>query len=96
MRLRPVATIAATVGLLLDTTSASASSEHFNPPKHYYLALGDSMSVGLQPTGRGSRPTNQGYADDLYEFYRVRMPGLRLAKLGCPEETTTTMIVSGE
>jgi lysophospholipase L1-like esterase len=61
----------------------------------YYLALGDSMSVGLQPTGRGSRPTNQGYADDLYEFYRVRMPGLRLAKLGCPEETTTTMIVGG-
>src|SRR5262245_16196096 len=51
----------------------------------YYLALGDSLAVGIQP---GSLPTNQGYADDLYAFYHARNPSLRLEKLGCSGETT--------
>ena len=62
----------------------------------YYLALGDSLSRGIQP-GRdgGLVETQQGYVDDLFAFYRVRHPGLRLAKLGCSGETTTTMIAGG-
>jgi len=35
----------------------------------YYMALGDSLSVGAQPAGPTgqTQPTNQGcYADDLY------------------------------
>ncbi len=61
----------------------------------YYLALGDSLAIGVQPTPRGDRPTTQGYADHLYGFYRLRTPGLRLAKLGCSGETTSSMIVGG-
>src|SRR5690242_1402983 len=61
----------------------------------YYLALGDSLAAGVQPTTRGAIATNQGYADDLYRFYRQRIPDLRLAKLGCSGETTGTMIVGG-
>jgi lysophospholipase L1-like esterase len=63
----------------------------------YYLALGDSLAIGVQPspTGTGNVPTNKGYADDLYAVYRTRVRGLRLAKLGCSGETTTTMIQGG-
>lgn len=61
----------------------------------YYLALGDSLAIGLQPSASGDVPTNQGYADDLYVVLRTRIAGLRLAKLGCGGETTTTMIHGG-
>ena len=60
----------------------------------YYLALGDSLAVGIQPNFNGTLvETNQGYVDDLYGFYRHSAPGLRLKKLGCSGETTTTMII---
>ena len=72
----------------------TANSAHAVAPR-YYLALGDSLAVGVQPTVRGDVPTNQGYADDLYALYHTRIPNLRLAKLGCSGETTKTMIVGG-
>lgn len=64
------------------------------PPTRYYLSLGDSLSVGVQPTSTGaSDPTSQGYADDLAAYYRRATPGgLQLVKLGCPGETTTSML----
>jgi lysophospholipase L1-like esterase len=62
----------------------------------YYLALGDSLAQGVQPNLSGaSVETTQGYADDLYGLYRAEVVGLQLAKLGCPGETTTTMIHGG-
>ncbi len=61
----------------------------------FYLALGDSLAIGVQPSSSGDVPTNKGYADDLYAVYRTQVPGLRLAKLGCSGETTTTMIQGG-
>jgi lysophospholipase L1-like esterase len=61
----------------------------------YYLALGDSLAVGVQPSASGDISTNQGYVDDLYALSRLRIPGLALAKLGCSGETTTSMINGG-
>lgn len=61
----------------------------------YYLALGDSLAIGFQPSFGGDVPTNQGYADDLYAVLHTRISGLTLAKLGCAGETTTTMIQGG-
>ena len=40
-------------------------------------------------------PTDQGYPDQLYDALRSLQPGLRLVKLGCPGETTATMINGG-
>jgi lysophospholipase L1-like esterase len=54
---------------------------HAAAAQTYYLALGDSLAVGYQPTNGGG-PTDMGYADDLSK----RMPGLSLTKLGCPGE----------
>jgi lysophospholipase L1-like esterase len=62
----------------------------------YYLALGDSLSQGVQPDSAGtSVETRQGYANQLYAMLRRSQPSLRLVKLGCPSETTATMIHGG-
>ncbi|MEU8804460.1 GDSL-type esterase/lipase family protein [Spirillospora sp. NPDC048819] len=58
----------------------------------YYLALGDSLSVGFQP---GQGPTDEGYTDKLYAALKAEHPDLQLVKMGCPGETTTTMLNGG-
>jgi lysophospholipase L1-like esterase len=79
--------------------SACSSSKPAAPrpaPPTYYLALGDSLSVGVQPNASGnSVATTAGYADQLYAELKPGHPTLRLVKLGCPGETTDTMIDGG-
>jgi lysophospholipase L1-like esterase len=70
------------------------SDGHHGP--QYYLSLGDSLSVGDQPNAQGATlPTDQGYADQLYAMLRRDDRDLRLVKLGCPGETTTTLNAGG-
>src|SRR5205807_4843384 len=60
---------------------------------HYYLSLGDSLAQGVQPNAAGvSVETAQGYPDQLFATLSIRYPGLRLVKLGCPGESSTSMI----
>jgi lysophospholipase L1-like esterase len=64
----------------------------------YYLALGGSDSVGYQPTvttPHGGR-TDDGYANDLVALEHSRWSTLRLVQLGCPGETTLTMLSGGD
>jgi lysophospholipase L1-like esterase len=76
--------------------ATSAGPRALPIPASYYLALGDSLSQGVQPNATGaSVETQQGYPDQLYAALRPRHPGLRLVKLGCPGETTSTMIDGG-
>ena len=83
--------IAAWCVALFGLTSAASGAEG----PRYYLALGDSLSIGIQRAGGVHIATNRGYADDLHALYRLRIPGLKLAKLGCSGETTTTMVTGG-
>jgi lysophospholipase L1-like esterase len=56
----------------------------------YYLALGDSLSVGFQP-GRGE--TSHGYVDVLWRRTRKEhIPELELRNVGCPGETSRSLI----
>ena len=65
-------------------------------PPTYYLALGDSLSQGVQPDAAGvSVETRDGYSDQVYAALRPSHPTLKLVKLGCPGETTSTMINGG-
>lgn len=75
--------------VLLEVTAQAVT------PAKYYLALGDSLAQGVQPSLTGNTETNQGYVEDLFAVFRTRIPGLALAKLGCPAETTSTMIHGG-
>src|SRR5579872_6728934 len=77
--------------LLLMAAGLARAAE--DPP--YYLALGDSLAIGFQPTVTGGHATNQGYVDDIYAVARLRVPGLQLKKLGCSGETSYTMIHGG-
>jgi lysophospholipase L1-like esterase len=54
-----------------------------------YLALGTSLAVGVQP-GRGETP--KGYVDDLFRSMQEQIPGLTLRNVGCPGETSRSMI----
>jgi lysophospholipase L1-like esterase len=98
MRFRPIAILAAVVGLLGGTISVGASSEHFNPPKHYYLALGDSLAYGYQQAkfvgeataGHIDPATFPGYAGNFAAMLRNVRPESQLVNYGCPGETTST------
>jgi len=99
VRIRFLAVVAATLALLLGTGTAAlaapAPASGAGGPA-YYLSLGDSLAQGVQPTSSGvSVVTDQGYVDDLYAAYRRQVPGLQLVKLGCPGESTDTMINGG-
>ena len=66
------------------------------PPATYYLALGDSLAQGVQPNAAGvSVMTSDGYPDQVYAALHPSRPGLKLVKLGCPGETTASMINGG-
>jgi lysophospholipase L1-like esterase len=92
----------AAVALLVGTAAPTVAAAHAGPPAKYYLALGDSLAQGVQPATPPLPPgvtlgqsieTGQGYADDLFTHYSAQFPGnLQLVKLGCPGETTTSMI----
>jgi lysophospholipase L1-like esterase len=82
------------------TGSTSAAAKTTAPPKGspLYLSLGDSLAQGVQSDGAqppdgGSIITNSGYVDDLYNNGLAARPHLQLMKLGCPGETSSSMIL---
>jgi lysophospholipase L1-like esterase len=92
MRIRGIGTIViAAIGLFAAAQVPAQAAQATKAP-YYYVALGDSLSQGYQP-GLGN--TNQGYVDDVYASLKTKDPSLKLAKLGCSGETTTTMIKGG-
>ena len=77
----------------------SAEAANFNPPKHYYLALGDSLAFGAQlgklfqelATGTYDPSSfNTGYVDDFATRMRSVDPRLQVVNLSCPAETTAS------
>ena len=81
-----IAFVAAVLFLALTATAAASSTR-------YDLSLGDSLAQGMQPNASGiTVNTDQGYADQLYAIERRRMRHLKLVKLGCGGETTTSFL----
>ena len=61
----------------------------------YYLSLGTSLAAGIQPDAAGmNQRTDQGYPDQLFDILAAESDDLRLVNLGCPGETTTTMLAA--
>jgi lysophospholipase L1-like esterase len=94
-----LAMVSAVIGasLVVTVLGATASTATTTSGPTYYLALGGSGSVGEQPTTQAphGQPTDEGYANDLTASLRSTYPDLVLAKLGCPGETTVTMLDGG-
>lgn len=85
------------LGLFSAVAVTPARAAYHDPNSEFYVALGGSASVGWQPTAAkpGGQPTDTGYANDLAETERSNWVDLRLVQLGCPGETTTTMLDGG-
>lgn len=96
-----LSSMAAAIALFVGAAPAVAAA-HAAPPVKYYVSLGDSLAQGVQPATPPLPPgvslgqsieTDQGYVDDLFAHYGMQFPGnLQLVKLGCPGETTTSML----
>jgi lysophospholipase L1-like esterase len=88
------AAVAALAAALLPAAPAAGGKAHARAGvTRYYLALGDSLAQGMQPDTAGiTRNTNQGYADQLYALENRRIPRLKLVKLGCGGETTSSFL----
>lgn len=81
---------------------AGQSATRFNPPKQYYLALGDSLAFGFQSFKFNANfpvvPASvfsTGYADYLGGMLQEIRPGITTVNYGCPGETTTSFIDGG-
>ncbi len=86
-RIRSVVTFLLTAVLAIGFFSPSGAAAASPAPTTYYLALGDSLAFGY--------PTGVGYAEKLTTKLQESRPGTVLAKLGCPGESTVTMINGG-
>ena len=86
MRLRTVTVTLVALGVLVGSLAATTSGAA-PAPGRTYLALGDSLAASYQPNG----DTVSGYAEQIFQLEQGRIPDLRLVKLGCPGERTSTM-----
>jgi len=81
-----------TLGASVVLALAAATTAHASNGIHYYVSLGDSYSIGVQPIGPPPFfETDEGYADQLYALLQPTDPKLKLVKLGCGGETTRSM-----
>lgn len=97
--------LAVSIGLLAASTAgASGPGAKFNPPKGYYLSLGDSVGFGLQldklfalldANTYTPDAFNTGYTDDFATHMRQIRPGQQVVNLSCPAESTDSMISGG-
>jgi lysophospholipase L1-like esterase len=66
----------------------------YQAPKSYYLALGDSITYGFQPTKAkpGALPSafGTGYVDGFAARLRKLSPQIQVVNYGCPGESTVT------
>lgn len=89
--------LAVVLGLVLLTAlAASAASGPVSQqaPQAYYLALGDSMAYGFQPTKANRPPSGfrTGYVDVFAARVRALAPKIRVVNYGCPGESAKTFI----
>jgi lysophospholipase L1-like esterase len=85
MRMRNVIVVAV-LGVMMGSFAAATSSAQ-PATGRAYIALGDSLAASYQPNG----DTRSGYAEQILQLEQVRLPDLRLVKLACPGERTSTI-----
>lgn len=85
------------------SSSASATGTATPRPRPvadttFLLAVGASVSVGVQPTVRHAhgRPTRRGYANDLIAMQAAKGTRLELTQTGCPGDSTQQVLYGGD
>src|ERR671936_1895101 len=84
------------VALVAALAASAAPGPVYQPPRAYYLALGDSIAYGVQPAKvkAGLPPSGfrTGYVDVFAARLRALAPKLRVVNYACPGESTRTFI----
>jgi lysophospholipase L1-like esterase len=100
LKLRFITLLSTAALFILSATPATASTQKFDPPKSFYLALGDSLAFGFQQAKfLANLPTenpsvfNTGYVDDFSTMLQTFKPAIRTVNFGCPGETSVSFIV---
>src|ERR1700679_4016684 len=99
-RMLRVTTLSVVVVLVLVSVSAwrhSSAASTTKPSTGFYLDIGASTSLGVQPTGipaHNGHRTSTGYANDVLAYLAKRGITLVLRQVGCPGETTQTMLLT--
>jgi lysophospholipase L1-like esterase len=80
------------VGLALLLGAASSTPGATSSPKRYYLALGDSIAYGFQPTKANATRASafRGYVDVFAARLRKLSPQIEVVNYSCPGESTRT------
>src|SRR5262245_41031140 len=86
-----LAVLTLTMAVLVPAASGGSSQQS------YYLALGDSMTYGFQPTKAGRPPAafTTGFVDVVAAQLRKQAPDLQVVNYGCPGESTRTFVHGG-
>jgi lysophospholipase L1-like esterase len=95
-----VSGLAAALVLALPGTAARDKSPRpvYRLPQSYYLALGDSIAYGFQPTkAKAARPSafDSGYVDVFAARLRKLAPKIQVVNYGCPGESSVTFTRGG-
>jgi lysophospholipase L1-like esterase len=102
---RPPRALAVVVGIALSSLSVSlvgfggtGVAGAATTPSVFYLDIGGSASVGVQPTVSNphGEPTASGYANDLVVLEAAKGVSLQMIQTGCPGESTTTMLFGSD
>lgn len=90
--------VIALLSLVTSTLALSTRANADPTPSYFYLAIGASESLGFQPTPDTPHgvPTDEGYTDNLVTYEAARGITLDLTQVGCPGETTTTMLTGND
>jgi hypothetical protein len=90
---------AAFFALAMPVAVGAISRPVFESPKRYYLALGDSLTYGVQPAkvDAGLPPSrfNSGFVDVFAHRLRTLASQLQVVNYGCPGESTRTFVAGG-
>ena len=89
MNLRPRRLLVGLVCALAALAAAPGALAHADRARTYYVSLGDSLAVGVQPV---LGETDEGYADRLHAALKADEPKVKVVKLGCSGESTTSML----
>jgi lysophospholipase L1-like esterase len=96
---RSLGVVVAAAALMAGVLAGWGSGAPHSSPQTYYLALGDSITYGFQPTkakpGASPRAFDTGYVDVFAARLRKLSPAIRVVNYGCPGESTVTFTRGG-
>ncbi len=81
-----------------DYGTSGGSSGGYESTTPYYVSMGDSLAVGIQPVGPAGAnvPTADAFPNKVLPALRRSRPGLKLQNFGCPGAGVSSVLTGGD